>query len=668
MNKRSIVGIVDEPEFRSENQGKDGLKVVGYYNALADFIRHTDTPMTIGVQGNWGSGKTTLMNHLWKSLGGYEQHDIKKPGKDTKAAKEGMQNEWVENKKAGSYVNIWVNSWEHSLMATPEEALIKIIQHVTLEILAFSDQGQETWNKIKKHTENLAKSGLRMTTAVFGGVAAEQAVRDLIENKPANSVKQLREELQSVIENICTSGSDKKFVVYIDDLDRLDPTIAVKMLELLKNIFSLKHCVFVLAIDYQVVVKGLRAKYGEKSDQNEREYRFFFDKIIQLPFTMPAEGLDIGGYVVKLLNQVGYLEERKGNDPKIIDTVTKVMECTIGGNPRSIKRMVNNLSLIRRIAGHISKDDVLRTPDGCLRLFALVCCQIAYPEIYKILKENTEFSKWDDEFAKRKTLGKEKEMDGYEEAKKSVEGGSLWDDPWELALFRICYASEELRPKANQVSALLNMFAGGESESSESSAIEVSDEELKRLLEMSDVTSIATETIERSSTSAWKSETDKEKASLLWGKIFKAVEESHPESIFKNEGKLLISGVVRRKSKKNKYATFIMGHFPVSLALFIESDERTVSTRHFKKLKSKKDVIEEKLGPIEWIPSKRQRQQVRLMADPKLNKEIKKSRRSSGDQTPPEDCHDKIVEFFRQNTKNFVETLEDNLTKTQKTQ
>ncbi len=114
--------------------------------------------------------------------------------------------------------------------------------------------------------------------------------------------------------------------------------------------------------------------------------------------------------------------------------------------------------------------------------------------------------------------------------------------------------------------------------------------------------------------------------------------------------------------------TTLMSHFPVSLALFIESDERTVSTRHFKKLKSKKDVIEKKLGPLEWIPSKRQRQQVRLMADPKLNKEIKKSRRSSGDQTPPEDCHDKIVEFFRQNTKNFVETLENNLTKTQKTQ
>ena len=73
--RTSKAGVVDEPEFREEGQGKDGLELTAYYEALAEFIRETETPMTVGIQGKWGSGKTTLMNHIWKELNGYEQSD-----------------------------------------------------------------------------------------------------------------------------------------------------------------------------------------------------------------------------------------------------------------------------------------------------------------------------------------------------------------------------------------------------------------------------------------------------------------------------------------------------------------------------------------------------------------------------------------------------------------
>ena len=50
------------------------------------------------------------------------------------------------------------------------------------------------------------------------------------------------------------------FTFYIDDLDRIDPPVAVEILELLKNIFDLNKCVFILAIDYDVVIKGLKSR------------------------------------------------------------------------------------------------------------------------------------------------------------------------------------------------------------------------------------------------------------------------------------------------------------------------------------------------------------------------------------------------------------------------
>lgn len=57
--------------------------------------------------------------------------------------------------------------------------------------------------------------------------------------------------------------------------------------------FDVRHCVFVLAIDYDVVVKGLEKKFGQKTEGNDREFRSFFDKLIQVPFSMPLSAYEI---------------------------------------------------------------------------------------------------------------------------------------------------------------------------------------------------------------------------------------------------------------------------------------------------------------------------------------------------------------------------------------
>ena len=69
----------------------------------------------------------------------------------------------------------------------------------------------------------------------------------------------------------------------MDDLDRIDPPDAVKILELLKNIFNIPDCIFLLAIDYQVVVKGLEAKFGKQTPENEREFKSFLTRSSNSP-------------------------------------------------------------------------------------------------------------------------------------------------------------------------------------------------------------------------------------------------------------------------------------------------------------------------------------------------------------------------------------------------
>ena len=73
----------------------------------------------------------------------------------------------------------------------------------------------------------------------------------------SNSIRDLRLQLTTLVNEIRVSENQRvdKIVIFVDDLDRIDPPEAVKILELLKNIFSIPGCVFVLAIDYQVVIK-----------------------------------------------------------------------------------------------------------------------------------------------------------------------------------------------------------------------------------------------------------------------------------------------------------------------------------------------------------------------------------------------------------------------------
>ena len=155
------------------------------------------------------------------------------------------------------------------------------------------------------------KGALRVETTVTLGKKAGDVAEELLETKE-DGIKALRGHLYSLVDEIREERKTnpyEKIIIYVDDLDRIEPKDAVQILELLKNIFSVPGCIFILAIDYQVVVKGLEHKFGKQTPENEWEFRAFFDKIIQLPFMMPMGQYDIGNYVTSLLVDIGFIEK-----------------------------------------------------------------------------------------------------------------------------------------------------------------------------------------------------------------------------------------------------------------------------------------------------------------------------------------------------------------------
>ena len=422
-----FLGIVDEPISGKEF---DFLDIHKHAGALVKFIVSTETPMTVGVQGEWGSGKTSLLNQIKERL--EEEKNIRQ---------------------------IWINSWENSLMVSPEEALIKIINEIIESILE-SDNKSQKKDKIMKVASSVFKGALKIGASVAAGTKAGEVLDEAFD-VGENSIKKLRKTLDELVTEITEANTNKfeKIVIYVDDLDRIEPKDAVKILELLKNIFNIKKCVFVLAIDYQVVVKGLKDKFGEQTEENEWEFRAFFDKIIQLPFMMPMGQYNISNYIINLLKKIKFIDSDSFDESHI----NLIIMNTIGGNPRALKRLINAVSLIQIFTGDeelidLEDDDLLSQDDQKFLLFSLLCIQIAYPKIYELLHSEPDFTNWDQDFAYKQTKKKEEEQEvffsEFENAKKTDD----FDEEWELALFRICYINPRIKKRVYEISKLFSFI------------------------------------------------------------------------------------------------------------------------------------------------------------------------------------------------------------------
>ena len=455
-----MASIVDRPKESTEG---DLLEIEKYTNGLTHFIESSETPLTIGVQGEWGSGKTSLLNTIKEDLC---------------------------DKNGAKFYPIWVNTWEYSLLSSPDETLIKIISGLVSQIGELTQsQNNENGKKAAAALGSLMK-GFGGVMGGFGGKAIEMA-GDAIESSTSsktadNSIKALRDALQNVIDEAIQNSDKKAFIFFIDDLDRLDPTVAVSILELIKNLFDLNNCIFVLAIDYGVVVKGLQSKFGKMTDENEWEFRAFFDKIIQLPFSMPTSDYNIEKYLQALLVNVNYFAEADLQNKEILSNIADTVGLSVGTNPRALKRLANSVALIEIIRG-----DEKITPEERVIEFALICIQIAYPLIYGLIQKESDFITWSDQFVYTVLKNKKIDIDDLDVLKETEE----FDEEWEQNIWKICQVSSFLKQRSYQLSKLLNFIKDN---------IPLNDNEemsvtLDRLLSMSSVTSVSTESVVKSS-------------------------------------------------------------------------------------------------------------------------------------------------------------------------
>lgn len=331
------MGITDMP---CTSEEEDLLEISKYVKGLGKFIRECQTPMSIAIQGDWGTGKTSTLNLLKKNL---------EADKDTNGIK-----------------CVFFNTWQYSQF-NMEDSLYVSFVHNLVKQCGGNDEILRTVAAFGKLAFFKAVDWRFGTNASEILDGFEKAKKDQME-----SVSKLQEDFAKLVKR-----TGKRLVIFIDDLDRLNPEVAVELLEIIKLFVNVENSIFVLAIDYEVVVKGVRKKYGE--NLSEEKCRNFFDKIIQLPFKMPVERYNLTELVRKAVQEQTHMTDEG------VNIVAEFISDVMGTNPRTFKRLVNAFFLINSV-NEIGEEAESKTKEiNDVLMFCSLCIQMCLPKLYELL-------------------------------------------------------------------------------------------------------------------------------------------------------------------------------------------------------------------------------------------------------------------------------------------
>lgn len=414
--KSWLFGQTDAPLDPGANEGQDRLGIEPYSAGLYYFARSCDTPMTVGLQGEWGSGKTSLMKMVQSRL-----------------ASEAADRDAV--------ITFWFETWQYGAVGGSDSLGMLLLRDLTNQLL----QKLQDDPSVYKFREKMG-TALRAALPAMAGMATSMATRSDLAGDAVTAVagalgggsnggrSDMRACFEELVEKALATrkGENPRLVVFIDDLDRVPPKLAVKLLEVLKNFMDVRHCVFVVACDYDVVREGVSELMGlgdERGGHRKREkVDAFFHKLFQVQFRMP-----IGVYKVdQLLRE--YLEywllRRNGADPVTgdkkakqlkpgIDTflsigstsvntkgvraegwfqlLLELLHAAVGTNPRAFKRYLNLVELTSCVdyafgegegeaiqLAHWKLGDPTwdaKTLRWCMSLFPIVAMQQRWPDV-----------------------------------------------------------------------------------------------------------------------------------------------------------------------------------------------------------------------------------------------------------------------------------------------
>ncbi|GAB2887928.1 KAP family P-loop NTPase fold protein [Streptomyces mayteni] len=285
--------------------GDDEYGFRPYVEVLASTVEAArPLPLTVGVFGPWGSGKSSFLR-MWQDLLGPEAHSV------------------------------WINPWKY---AQKHEVWSAVITSVLAEI----QRNERTRGKALRLARSIAwltvRGALGQAGALATGGLLDRETTESALDRLAESDAEFHRHVNVFEQDFAEAvgefvGDDGRLVVFIDDLDRCAPETAVTVLESLKLFTGDSRCVFVLAMDYDLLSAVAARKFGERAPADGAAY---LEKIVQLPFFLP----EVHDSVLRE-SLAGHVHPALAAD----DPFWWLIRVGLGASPRKVKRFVSVLNL-----------------------------------------------------------------------------------------------------------------------------------------------------------------------------------------------------------------------------------------------------------------------------------------------------------------------------------
>jgi hypothetical protein len=402
-----------------------------YYEAIARtvvrFIQETPrAPVTIGVHGDWGAGKSSVL-------------------KMTESAFQGQDR----------VLCLWFNGWTFEGFEDAKTVLIETLIDELRRARPTSTKVAEAAKKLLKRVDWLKvarKSGGLALTTMTGIPSLDQlsGVMDMVTafvKKPQDQismddlktfagqaqeyVKEPSEEIDRIPEHIHAFRKEfeelldaaelDRLVVIVDDLDRCLPHTAISTLEAIRLFLMVDRTAFVIGADELMIEYAVKEHFPDlpPSSGPVGYARNYLEKLIQVPFRVPALGLaETRVYITLLLAELalpkgdaafqrlleaarkdmqrpwqsrgidtamlqgamGSVVPEKVREAQTISAVlSKILAEGAHGNPRQIKRFLNSMMLRRAIAEERGFGDEIKLPV----LGKIMLAERFYPDFYK---------------------------------------------------------------------------------------------------------------------------------------------------------------------------------------------------------------------------------------------------------------------------------------------
>jgi predicted KAP-like P-loop ATPase len=325
-----------------ENPKDDRLGYASFAKHLAQAIREMVPAegIVISINGPWGSGKTTVLNFI--------KFYLEQISEDNKAEVICF-NPW------------WFSGWED------------FTQGFFSEVSQTIDPRNKTVRQIKKILINLGKFVDRAPKP--GGFLTDFIVKTFtwlsrlcVKTKPG--IAELRRKAAELLQS-----QEQRFVVFIDDVDRLNADEVRELFRTIKAIAGLPNIVYVVAFDKQVVTSALGSMQGLSGKD-------YLEKIVQLPFDLPLPDRTSIRQILfeRLDSALGPLDDSEFDQQRwaniFLDGIDPLIKTT-----RDIMRLCNSIRVsFAAVHGEVNPVDFI----------AIESIRIFLPDVYESIRTNRE--------------------------------------------------------------------------------------------------------------------------------------------------------------------------------------------------------------------------------------------------------------------------------------